>query len=362
MSPARANPPVVTGFRSGRVNPSPASLVVPSPPAPQWPDATTTGYLNAPGYPGSLQDGSAVTFQSNTTYSFYRFTGGVLIGSNAAPLVNVTFHGCLFETNGGIPAMNVGIYGDNFTFSYCTLAPTGVAPYGPPGGVSMAQSYQYGITFSGAGPGTIGTFCEQLLVDHCDIWGFGNYAIGGGGGTQAKPHVFQHNFIHDLCQDMTYHSDGIGLPAGGASAYDVLYNNTINALANTQAIAYQNSPGPASWDHFTITDNLLGGFGLTVCVVNGTPSNTTGPTNTMFTDNTFTTEFLPIYGPLYDAGISSSALGNLWRRNKWLVPPGAQWGHAQYSGYFWMPVVNAHASPTQDELAVGLVSPTDFTG
>ena len=46
--------------------------------------------------------------------------------------------------------------------------------------------------------------------------------------------------------------------------------------------------------------------------------------------------------------------------NRWLVPPGAYWGHGIYNGYYWVPGFTSEASPSLDELAAGLVSLTDY--
>lgn len=319
-----------------------------------FPDGTNTGYLHAPGYPGSLTDGTGTTVTSNTTYNYVHFPGGLGVGTSLSHVTNVTFNGCLFDGDGGVGNALTTLYGDGIKFSYCTFAPQGITPYGPPGGVTLAQSYQYAICFNGA----FSTTVQQLTVDRCDVWGFGN-AIVGDGSTQAKPQVFTNNFIHDACQDTTYHTDGIGSPSGGSSSYVVITGNTINSIGDTQAIAYQNSPGPGTWDHFTITGNQLGGFGFTVNVDAGTTGSPSPPTNCTFTGNTFTTALLPSFGPLRDSGIATGA-GNTWSGNKWLVPDGAQWGHAIYNGYFWLPQVVTNASPTLDELSAGLVSLTDF--
>jgi hypothetical protein len=55
-------------------------------------NGTNTGYRNAPGYPGSLTKCSG-PIQSNTTYRFCDFSGGLGIGSANDHPVNVTFYG-----------------------------------------------------------------------------------------------------------------------------------------------------------------------------------------------------------------------------------------------------------------------------
>jgi hypothetical protein len=346
MSPARSSPPVRVPNFTGRA--APVSLP-PQTVAYPWPTQATTGYVNAPGYPGSLTTFSG-TITSNTTYNFREFSGGAEINAN---LVNVTFNGCLFTSSGGVgnSACDLTAGGNNgITFSYCTFAPTGITEPGPPGGVTLAQSYQFGIN---AGP------TGALTAQYCDLWGFGN-AIVVSGGDQAHQHIFRSNYIHDPCQSATYHTDGLGQPAGGTDSYVSIIGNSIVAWGGgTQALAYQNSPGPSTWSNFTVTGNLFGGYGYTVCIIGGTSGSPTGSNNITFTGNTYTTEFVPAFGPLYDNAFVTSP-GSVWNSNKWLVPPGAQWGHSQYNGYFWIPGTISNASPSLDELAAGLVSPTDF--
>lgn len=300
-----------------------------------YPDATNTGYANAPGYPGSLTPFTG-TIQSNTTYSYRSFFDGLFCGSVGTPLVNVTFYGCRFYASapGGVLC---AIFGDNFTFDYCSFEPNLSAPP-----TSYAQSYQYGIEADGSWS----SFVQQLTVTHCDLWGFGN-AIDITGSTQAKPHRFEHNWIHDAAADGgSYHTDGIGsLSGSGVGSYLVMNHNTIESLGNTNGVAFQQGV----YDHYTITNNWFGGFGYCVAVWN-TNNNIT------FTDNVFSTRLQCVFGPLYDSTMATST-GSLWRRNIWRVPSGAYWGNPAHDGWYWMPV--ASASPSNDTPFVSL---TDFTG
>ncbi len=360
MSPARTSAPAVTGFYAGRAPQGPAappvSLAAGTLP---WPGNPALGYIPvgyayAPGYPGSLADGSALVIASNTTYSFYNFPAGVVLG---AGVTGATFKGCRFTSSGGVS--NECVYMNNtpanngISFSYCTFEPAGFfAP--PPGGVTLAQSYQFAV-FAGSVTG--------LKMDHCDIWGFGN-AVYADGSTQASPHVFSTNWIHDACPDNTYHTDGIGLPGGGSASYVQITGNQVNSTGNTNGLAYQvvvSGGGSSSWDHFSITGNLIGGFGYTIQLLSGTITTPAAATNTTFTGNTFTTLLECTTGPLYDNTFIFQP-NWYWRNNRWLVPAGAWWGHSQYSGYYWIPGFTSNASPTLDELAAGLVSTTDYTG
>src|SRR5690349_3930376 len=72
-----------------------------------FPDASTTGYRNAPGYPGSLTPFTG-TLQSNTTYQ-HMDIGQCKVGDESTTLVNVTFIGCRFKvTDPG--SANVRLY------------------------------------------------------------------------------------------------------------------------------------------------------------------------------------------------------------------------------------------------------------
>jgi hypothetical protein len=318
-----------------------------------WAQPWNTGYASAPGYPGSLADGSALTITSNTTYSFYNFPSGVTVNSG---VTGVTFYGCQFTQSGGVSNMAVSMNNaspnNGFTFSWCTFGPAGVAEPGPPGGVTLAQSYQYGV-WSGA--------VNSMTIRYCDFWGFGNAAWTVSGGSQANPNVFLWNYVHDMCLQGSYHGDGVGSPGGGTDSYAVIQHCNVQAAGDTQGLAYQNSPGPSTWSNFMITSNLWGGFGYTINVLDGTTGSPSAPSNITFTDNTFSTQLVPGFGPIYDTTYISTP-NWLWRRNKWLVPPGAGWGHAAYNGYYWMPVGTSIAGPSLDELSAGLVSLTDYTG
>jgi hypothetical protein len=280
-----------------------------------FPSDANTGYLNEPDYPGSLTPFSG-TIESDTTYS-YRDFPGLGVGSSSTPVENVTFVGCRVKKT-AVEGPNTLLYGDNITFSYCTFQPDVAAPP-----VAYLDSYQYGIQAEGA----FGTHAEKLTVDHCDLWGFGN-AIVVKGSTQAKPHVFTNNWIHDAAADGgSYHTDGIGsLSGAGTGSYTVIHNNTIEAVGNTNGLAYQ----AGVYDHFTITGNLFGGFGFTIALWAG------GAGGHVFTDNTYSTRLFTQYGPLYPQTFWLDP-GSVWARNRWRVPDGANWGNPLHNGWFWIP-------------------------
>jgi hypothetical protein len=306
--------------------------------ASRWPDATNTGYKNAPGYPGSLTPWTGGAIQSNHTYSFIDF-GTIDVGSRSNPVSNVTFYGCRFKAIAVGQALVV-LYGDNITFDYSSFEPGVSVPPTP-----YNKSYQFGIVADGG----YYSFAQLLTVTHSDFWGFGN-AIAVDGSTQAKPHVFRDNWIHDAADDGggTYHTDGIGsLSGSGRGSHVVIDHNTIESLGNTNGIAFQ----AGTYSNFTITNNLFGGFGYTVVVwaANGAP-------NTIFTGNTFSTRLPVVWGPLYPQPFWQNS-GSVWCQNKWMVPTGAAWGSPTHDGWFWIPNTTGNRGSSDTPF----VSQTDYS-
>jgi hypothetical protein len=303
-----------------------------------FPDATNTGYKNAPGYPGSLKPWNGGQLQDGHTYSFIDFPGGLAVGGQSTPKTGIKFVGCRFHganPGGGM----VLLYGNDISFDHCTFEPD----VEPPQNVSYDQSYQYGLT----GNGGYYTHIGKLTVTACDLWGWGN-AIDVNPTTDATmPQVYRDNWIHHAAdvQHAVYHHDGIGAESGASSgSYVTLDHNTIESLGNTNAVAYQ-ATGPYS--HFTITNNLFGGFGYTVAILGGA-------TYVTFTGNTFSTRIQSVYGPLYPDDFWTKT-GSVWKNNKWMVPPGAAWGNPAHDGWFWLPTAG---SVTDDS---GYVSKTDYS-
>lgn len=290
-----------------------------------WPNATNTGYDNAPGYPGTLSiydgpaNGSALT--SNTTYRFLEFPAGITV---PATVHNVTFVGCDFRSSG--TWNNVVTYGDNVSFNYVTTEPATVhmAP------VTNAQGYQYPILQNGG---------SGLTVDHGDFWGYGN-AIQFGTSNAAAPLVVENSWFHNLRDPNggvggPDHQDGV-LENYGHQSYVTLSHNAIIAVGNTNAVALQGSV----YDHLTITGNYLSGFGYTVNIGGAGAS----VTNLTFSNNTFGTDVAPVYGPLY--GWTPGITSNVWSCNRIDVVPGTSWTSepewtpvASDNGKFWLPTV-----------------------
>jgi hypothetical protein len=276
----------------------------------QQPDATNTGYRNAPDYPGELTRFTG-TIQSGQTYRFHDFPSGLRV---PAGVHNVTFYGCRFASN-AIADANVAVYGDNITFDYSTFEPSRVAA--PP--TAYTQGYQYGIDQRSRG---------QITVDHSDFWGWGN-AIQFGFSSEAKPFVVRNSWFHDARDDGGIdHTDAI-LESYGGQSFMVFDNNTIVARGNTNGLALQNGNG-TGYKNVTITNNYFSGFGYTVNVC----GHFQGCSNITFTDNTFGTDVRPVWGPLYGW---QDGNGNIWRRNRWRVVPNGYSRNSADDGKYWWP-------------------------
>lgn len=284
-----------------------------------FPGPNNTGYKNAPNCQGVTRTNFTGTITSNMTISCKDFPGGEWVGSAANPVSNVTCYGCRFY-GASVENALVVIFGDNITFEYSSFEP-GVAA--PP--VPYNQSYQYGISADGG----YRSFVNRFTVTNSDFWGFGN-AIVIENSTQAKPHVFRNNWIHDGAEDGgSYHTDGIGSLSGASSgAYVVIDHNTIESVGNTNALAFQQG----SYSNFSVTNNLFGGFGYTVAIWAPAP-------NTTFTGNTFSTRLPTLFGPLYPQSFWTSP-GSVWKCNKWAVPAGAAYGNPSHNGWYWIPQAN----------------------
>jgi hypothetical protein len=326
-----------------------------------WPNATNTGYQNAPGYSGTkgvadttkLTTASAgsstcpTTFQSNKTYSFCHYTGvGQFIGSRDNHLTNVHFYGVLFEGTAPTadPAMVMMYCDNNCTLDYITIKPQALdAPDLPNrGGTSWAKSYSAAIA---AGWGAYYSYARGLSITHSDIWGFGSGIILGGGGDAARPNIIEDTWIHDPadCPDgCTTHQDGIGMvDTGGTLSYVTLNHNNIPfTTGNTNTLAFQQG----TYDHMTITNNALSGDGFTVALWDTS-------TNTKFTGNVWSNTTQQYYRVNYGMNFWDTS-GSCWARNKFLWNPngvsplydygpgyGTQSGPitAADSGKYWVP-------------------------
>lgn len=307
-----------------------------------FPDATNTGHTRWPGYTGTLTTYAGpdplTPAQNGATYQGLAIPG-LTVGTAASPVANITFRGCRFRTS-WVDGWNVQVHGTNINFEYCTFEPA--TSQALP--VTLANSYQYGVDIRGP---------SSVVADHCNIWGFGN-AFQIEQSSQALPVTVQHCWIHDAADQAgsTYHHDGF-LSNNGGPQYVTMHHNTISSAGNTNALAFQSTGTP--YANLTITNNWLSGFGYTVNLADDFGASNT---NITFTDNVFSTEITPAFGPFKNAWAGTAA-GCLWRRNLWRVPAGAPVGNPADDGKFWLPAggtVGNWSNP------VGWASTVDYAG
>ncbi len=307
-----------------------------------FPGPADTGYARVPGYPGHLTDCSRVTIRSNTTYRFCDFADGLAIGNPKSSPANVTFVGCRFASGNMFDA-DVADYGSDIAFSYSTFEPNTVRAGTEPSSssaqtVARNASYQYGVDQRHPG---------ALTIDHSDFWGFAD-AVQIGYSSQAAPLTISNTWIHNPRDPggtnpaTSDHTDGI-LESYGGLSYITLNHNAIVGNGNTQAIGLH---GSARYDHITVTNNYLSGYGYMVCT-----GAHTEDTNMVFTGNVWSTEFKPVFGPMYD-GVSYTTpdLGGIWRGNTIRVVPGTSWMAVANNGLYWWP---DDRNPTNSHQIVG---------
>jgi hypothetical protein len=308
-----------------------------------FPGKYNTGYRNAPGYTGSLTTFSG-TIQSNQTYQHMYFPGGALVGTWSLTVKNVTFIGCRFTSN-SVSGQNVGVMGDNITFTYCSFEPSAVSA--PP--VANASGYQFAINQMT----TVDT--GRITIDKCDFWGWAN-AIQFEYSSQTRPFVVRNSWFHDARNPGSGasidHTDAILENWGGSTVWYMIFDhNTIVSRGTTNGLALQGT----NYSNVTVTNNYFSGFGNTVAL--GQLNN-----NLTFTGNVYGTDFQPDWSPLY--GGWTSGTNNLWRHNKWHVVPGVTWRvtaqlpaymtAAVSDGQYWWPTA-AYDTP-------GCVRATDYAG
>jgi hypothetical protein len=351
-----------------------------------WPDSSNTGYLNAPGWPGSFTGGVFGTAfngwydyspTNGTTIYYAHFKGKIGIGYTSGD--NITFVGCLFEAEFGDGTGDWSCYmysNTKVTFQYCTWKPSAFAT--PPGYVSgssasttNASSVEYGANHTNSYEGPVSYASNvstgqngnaQIIMDHCEWWGCGGGCqFGGGNVDAAHPHTFTNNYIHDYADPWGlagivngYHHDGIGPDSAGGHGYVLIDHNTIASMGNTNAIALQGN----SYHDITITNNYISGWGLQVAI--GASGNSAGDTNIIMTDNITSGEVININNgayngigqggngacaPMYDSNLPGTASGNTWRRNRWQVRSGdPDYPLINHGQYWWPSDNNPHAT------------------
>lgn len=311
--------------------PAQATTVPPNgwPGLPLPPDTQNVGHLSHPSYPGSLTTytGPSTISTSNGTYNFLDFVGTGLAVTGTG---NV-FNGCRFRSN-WVDGWNVRLAaadaGTATQFKWCTFAPLNVAappdPAGPSwpsagarqnvygGAVSggymipQADAYQYGILHVSG----------KMLVQDCDIWGFGNAVTLSGSAQKTIRRCWIHDASHEGSGAGMYHQDGPGHLDGFGCSNVLIEYCTIASLGNTNAIAFQ----AGTYSNITVHHNFLSGFGYCVDMCHGNAATTS---NLTFEDNQIATDIGWFFGPLYtDFSASFSEAGCLWSGNKLRVAPG----------------------------------------
>lgn len=316
-----------------------------------WPNASNTGYQNAPGYPGTpgVADPSKLrtakagdaqcptTFQSGTpgqprVYSFCHYTGsGHSIGSQIASynriydaaaqnyhvkdqygdwyyLHDVKFLGSLFD-NG-----ELNVFCVRCSFDYVTVKPSGITAPNVPGKHGVLNADSYGGLMN-AGTGAYYSFAPGLTITHSDFWGWQTGIILGGGDPN-NPVLIQDNWLHDQGQCMEApgcltHADGIGMVDTGynASYVTINHNNMPFITDNTNNIAFQEG----TYDRLTITNNIFSGDGYTVAIWDTSK-------NIIFTGNVMTNYAQHYFGWNYGKNFWDTP-GSCWARNKFVWDP-----------------------------------------
>lgn len=289
------------------------SIRVGAPPALDFPNASNTG-PEAAGYTLTNYSGGATFSTNNQTVTGQRFTGvGPDVTAN-----NVTFKGCEFQEtfpNG----FAFRIDGAGCRFEDCRWRP--ISNNTPP--FTLAQSYQQGIKMF--------TTARGLTVLRSEFYGFGNAVEFEPECSQlATPILIQDSYMHDAADQSgsTYHHDGVLSSTG--SQYVTIDHCTIVSGGNTNAVAFQNTVTGAPWDHLTVRNSLLGGFGYTVNF-----GDDYAVSNATFTGNVFTTLIAPNFGPFKNnwAGFTGTST---WSGNKYFYA-GGPYGDPSWDGKFWWP-------------------------
>lgn len=278
-----------------------------------FPDASNTG-PDVAGYTLTNWAGSYLFATDNQVVTGQRFVG---VGPQITG-ANVIFRGCEFQET--FPdGFTLRIDGLNARFEDCRWRP--ITNTTPP--ITRAQSYQQGIKLFTAARG--------LTVLRSEFYGFGNAIEFEPECSQsATPILVKDCWMHDAADQAgsTYHHDGV--LSSAASQYVTVDHCAIVSGGNTNAIAFQTPGGGAAWDHITVTNSLLGGFGYTVNLGDDVPSG-----NVTFTDNVWTTLIQPNFGPFKNTWANFTGV-KLWARNKILVPAGS-FGDPTWDGKFWWP-------------------------
>jgi Cep192 domain 4 len=178
--------------------------------------------------------------------------------------------------------------------------------------INGTSGYQHGILLltSSAGP---------LWVDHSDMWGSGNDGVNWL--SQTAQMTFTENWIHDPADASPdgYHVDGIACYLNDGVGPDnlLIQGNTVAGIGNTNGLACQSATG--GYSNLYINQNYFSGFGYTIAFC---APGSTRCTNSTFANNTYGTDLVPSWGPVYGSSIPASTF---WGCNKITVTAGTSW-------------------------------------
>jgi hypothetical protein len=292
-----------------------------------WPGAYPGSLTAWPGGTGNqnITDGTFATSGAGTVgnpyvFAFYDFNAGA--GLTQISVANSIFVGCRFQSN-SVANTNINLPAafSNINFVYCSVVPLASLYTSPPGYlwpsagtlqntttqtsnvncIDGNSGYQGGISLSSGGPS---------IIDHCDIWGFGNAIIFNTGTTNV---TVSDTHIHDSANPspQSYHTDGPGYLNGGTPPSNITVDHcTIASIGNTNGIAYQ--AATSGYSGMTVNNCYLTGFGFLVDMCHGV----FGSTNLLFTNNTIGTDVLWFFGPVSDDTFLFSQPTNSWKNNK----------------------------------------------
>jgi len=337
------------------------------------------GSLGTTPWPGG--DFTSGTSSSPTVYTGYVFTGNVTISSGTSWVIfvgcdfnigtdntltlsgdHIYFIGSRFQSNDAQGA-NVKIVGaTNLGFFYDSFVPEVSLFSSPPGGtwpsagagtnsttqtngnsVPEGQGYQFPWYTSGSTEGPI-------VMDHCDLWGFGN-AVAFSQTTAQM--TLTNNWMHDAGNSDSptagyYHTDGPGYLNGGTGPDNVLIvGNVIASLGNTNAFAFQAADG--GYSNIIVTSNYFSGFGNTISPGDIGPSYLT---NSVFYGNVFGTDVEPV--DTWSHGNMASST-NVWACNTVAFRSGTTWSVAGWTpssfdnGLYWLNTTSAPPDSGMDQ-------------
>lgn len=181
--------------------------------------------------------------------------------------------------------------------------------------VPQANAYEFAVEIFTGG---------AIVIDHCDIWGYGNAIAFQPAFTAAGDKAtITSNWIHDTAYPGSgagqYHNDGVGyLNTTTAPNNVTMVGNATGMLGNTNALALQQAT--SGYQNIYINDNYFAGDGATISFCQ---PGSVQCTNSTFYGNVFGTD-IAAGGPLYNPGAAVGA-GTIWACDYISVLAGTTW-------------------------------------